>query len=53
MFTFGKYSGVALRRVAREDPSYLHWLLRQGLLDDAASLIRRALERQSEGNRMG
>lgn len=46
VFTFGKYRGVALRRVAREDPGYLNWLLRQGLLDDAVSLIRRALDRQ-------
>ena len=48
VFTFGKYRGVALRRVAREDPSYLRWLQGQGLLDDAVSLIRRALERQFE-----
>jgi DNA polymerase-3 subunit epsilon len=50
VFTFGKYRGVALRRVAREDPSYLSWLLRQGLLDDASGLICRALERQSGEN---
>lgn len=47
VFTFGKYRGVALRRVAREDSGYLDWLLRQGLLDDTAAVIRRALQRQA------
>jgi DNA polymerase-3 subunit epsilon len=43
VFGFGKYRGRPLARVAAEDRSYLHWILRQPFLDDARSLVRAAL----------
>lgn len=40
---FGRYSGLPLADVAGRDPSYLRWLLTTDLLDDARSLVQRAL----------
>jgi len=43
VFSFGKYRGRPLARVAAEDAGYLQWVLRQPFLDDALSLVRAAL----------
>jgi len=43
IFGFGKYRGQLLARVARIDPRYLGWMLRQSFLDDPRDLIRVAL----------
>jgi DNA polymerase-3 subunit epsilon len=48
---FGKHAGEPLRSVARRDPSYLRWLLRQGLLDDARARIERALRKAGDDGR--
>ena len=42
---FGKHDGRPLREVARDEPGYLEWMLRQPLLADARALVERALER--------
>ena len=39
----GKHRGVPLGAVARADPGYLRWLLRQPLLDDTADRVADAL----------
>ncbi len=41
---FGKHAGVPLADVAGRDPRYLEWVLTTDLLDDARTLVRRALD---------
>lgn len=40
---FGKYQNVPLVQVAGRDPGYLRWVLTTDLLDDARTLVGRAL----------
>lgn len=43
VFAFGKQKGRSLREVARAQPDYLEWILRQDFPDDARALVERAL----------
>lgn len=45
VFNFGKFRGERLRKVAREDPGYLNWILQQSFLDDTKAVVRRALQK--------
>jgi hypothetical protein len=46
IFTRGKHSGRSLREVAREEPSYLRWMLGQEIADDTKRVVGDALETQ-------
>jgi DNA polymerase III subunit epsilon len=52
VFAFGKHRGRSLDAVAEEDPAYLEWMKRSGLLPDARSLAEQALARH-RGQRTG
>jgi DNA polymerase-3 subunit epsilon len=43
VFNFGKCTGMRVDDVARADPGYLEWLLRQDFLPDFSMLIQRSL----------
>jgi DNA polymerase-3 subunit epsilon len=43
VFGFGKYAGRLLDEIARADPYYLEWVLKQPFLDDVHALVRAAL----------
>lgn len=45
VFTFGKHQNQPLDEVARLNPGYLAWFLRQDFLDDAKALVNQALAR--------
>lgn len=40
---FGKYQGIALSKLAQDDPGYLEWMLRADFSDEVMSLVRDAL----------
>lgn len=42
-FTFGKYKGVLLNKVATVDPEYLKWMLTQDFSDEVRSILKAAL----------
>ncbi len=42
-FTFGKYKGVLLNKVAATDPVYLKWMLQQDFSDEVRSILQSAL----------
>jgi DNA polymerase III subunit epsilon len=44
VFAFGKQKGRPLREVARLQPDYLEWILRQDFPDDARTIVLRALK---------
>jgi len=43
VFAFGKQKGRALTEVARAQPDYLEWILKQDFPEDARSLVEKAL----------
>jgi DNA polymerase-3 subunit epsilon len=43
VFNFGRQKGRALKEVARSQPDYLEWILKQDFPDDARSLVVAAL----------
>jgi DNA polymerase-3 subunit epsilon len=43
VFAFGKQKGRALREVARSQPDYLQWILKQDFPEDARQLVEKAL----------
>jgi DNA polymerase-3 subunit epsilon len=43
VFAFGKQKGRALREVARQQPDYLQWILKQDFPEDARQLVEKAL----------
>jgi DNA polymerase-3 subunit epsilon len=43
IFAFGKQKGRALQEVARVQPDYLEWILKQDFPEDARSLVEKAL----------
>ena len=43
VFAFGKQKGRALAEVARAQPDYLEWILKQDFPEDARSLVEKAL----------
>jgi DNA polymerase III subunit epsilon len=40
---FGTHKGRTLRYLAREEPSYIHWLIEKGVVEDGAHHLRDAL----------
>lgn len=49
VFAFGKHRGRPLDEVARREPGYLEWFLREDFLDDAKALVEEALRRAESG----
>ena len=47
VFAFGKQKGRSLRDVARAQPDYLEWILKQDFPEDARSLVEKALRGQA------
>ncbi len=43
VFNFGKHQGKPVERVAREEPGYLEWLLKQEVTEDVRRILREAL----------
>ena len=41
---FGKKSGLSLRKVARDEPDYLQWMIRKDFSEEAKAVARDALE---------
>ena len=47
MFAFGKkHPGERLEEVARTDPDYLGWILKDDFSDEVKLVVRQALERE-------
>jgi DNA polymerase-3 subunit epsilon len=44
VFRFGKHQGLPLRRVVREAPDYLEWILQSDFPPDTKALVRAALD---------
>ena len=45
-FAFSKYRDRSLKRVAREDPKFLKWILKADFNEDVKSVVRMALDEQ-------
>ncbi|UCE04887.1 MAG: hypothetical protein JSW07_14855, partial [bacterium] len=45
-FTFGKYKGLLLKKVAQNDAEYLTWMLGQDFSPEVQQIIRAALNGQ-------
>ncbi|MFN2251768.1 MAG: exonuclease domain-containing protein [Anaerolineae bacterium] len=46
---FGKHKGARLEQLARDEPSYVDWMLEKGVAPDVAGMLRRALAGASGG----
>lgn len=46
IFAFGKQKGKPVREVARVQPDYLEWILKQDFPDDARAIVEEALRRR-------
>jgi DNA polymerase III subunit epsilon len=44
-FSIGRFRGQPLDAVARTNPDYLEWILRQSFFDDTKSIVRDAIQR--------